>query len=253
MKGLPVFFCIVLIVSLETAAFSFTEAINSRFRKGQLQENESLLLPPDSLVLFCGSVLNASDSTPVVARIRYTKMPHGDDVGIFASKNNGSFEMPVLNSNSYVFEASAEGYYPLRQQIEVRDFNGDNRIEKNFMLVPLRIGQVLDFDNILFQQSEAVLLQESYDVIDRLVDILIRNPSMVIQLEGHTDFRGPARANKRLSRNRVQVIRDYLINKGIDRSRVKTKAFGGSQPVSREDTAEGRKLNRRVEIRILEE
>ncbi|WP_017730203.1 OmpA family protein [Nafulsella turpanensis] len=238
---------VVLLFALETAAFSFTEATKSTASQA------AGLLPPDSLVLICGSVLNAHDSTPVVARIRYKKMPYGDDVGIFVSKTNGTFEMPVLDRNSYMFETDAEGYYPLRQQVEVRDFNGDNRIEKNFILVPLRVGQIMDFDNILFQQSEAILLQESYDVIDRLVDILMHNPSMVIQLEGHTDFRGPARANKRLSRNRVKVIRDYLINKGIDRDRVETKAFGGSRPISREDSPEGRKLNRRVEIRILEE
>ena len=247
MKRLLVFFYIALFVSLETAAFPFSEDV-----KNSVPEVSSLL-PPDSLVLICGSVLNATDSTPIVAKIRYKKMPHGDDVGIFVSRTNGAFEMPVLDRNSYVFEANAEGFYPLRQQIEVRDFNGDNRIEKDFILVPLRIGQIMEFDNILFQQSEAILLQESYDVIDRLVDILIRNPSLVIQLEGHTDFRGPARANKRLSKNRVKVIRDYLINKGINRSRVKTKAFGGSRPISKEDTPEGRKLNRRVEIRILEE
>jgi OOP family OmpA-OmpF porin len=215
-----------------------------------LSEN---FLPPDSVVLITGSVINSKDSTPVVARIRYKKLPHGDDVGIFESQKNGAFEMPVMDLNSYLFEANAEGFYPLQQKIDIRDFNKDKRIEKNFVMVPLRVGQIMEFDNILFEQSEAILLQESYRALDRLVDILIHNQTMVIQLEGHTDFRGPARANKRLARDRVKIIRNYLINKGVDRKRVETKAFGGSQPLTTDDTAEARKLNRRVEIRILEE
>ncbi len=240
------FYCALFLFSGSAVAFSGKENLPG------FTHSENLL-PPDSVVLISGSVLNANDSTPVVARIRYKKLPHGDDVGIFVSHKNGTFEMPVLDLNSYMFEADAEGFYPLRQKIDIRDFNKDKRIEKNFIMKPLRVGQIMEFDNILFEQSEAILLQESYSVIDRLVDILIHNQTLVIQLEGHTDFRGPARANKRLSRERVKIIRNYLINKGIDRKRVETKAFGGSQPLTTDDTAEARKLNRRVEIRILEE
>lgn len=210
-------------------------------------------LPPDSVVTITGVVLNAKDSTPVVARIRYKKLPHGDDVGIFTSRHNGIYEMPVINLQSYIFEAEANGFYPLKQQIHINDFNNDRLIEKNFYLQPLRVGQIMEFDDILFEQSESILLQESYQVLDKLVDILTTNSNMVIQLEGHTDFRGPAAANRKLSHNRVKVIRNYLLNKGIHRKRVKTKAFGGTKPISTRDTPEASQLNRRVEIRILEE
>lgn len=210
-------------------------------------------LPPDSVVTITGIVINAKDNTPVSARIRYKKLPHGDDVGIFTSRQNGIYEMPVMNLQSYLFEAEANGYYPLKQQVHINDFNQDRLIEKNFYMEPLRVGQIMDFDNILFEQSESILLQESYPVLDKLVDILTTNASMVIQLEGHTDFRGPAKANRKLANNRVKLIRNYLINKGIHRKRVKTKAFGGTMPISTEDTPEARQLNRRVEIRILEE
>lgn len=247
MKNLFLFFCFVLFFSSGS-----TQALSKGGNQPHAPFSENLL-PPDSVVLITGSVISAKDSTPIKARIRYKKLPHGDDVGIFVSQSNGTFEMPVMDLNSYMFEADAEGFYPLRQKIDIKDFNKDKRIEKNFVMEPLRVGQIMAFDNILFEQSEAILLQESYRVLDRLVDILIHNQGMVIQLEGHTDFRGPARANKKLSRDRVKVIRNYLINKGIDKKRVETKAFGGSQPLTTDDTAEARKLNRRVEIRILEE
>ncbi len=209
--------------------------------------------PPDSLVTITGTIISSRDSLPVSARIRYKKLPYGDDVGIYTSRSNGKYEMPVVNLNSYLFEAEAEGYYPLKQQVDIRDFNNDKLVQKNFILEPLRIGQIMAFDNILFEQSEAILLPGSYPVIDKLVDLLTSQQSLVIQLEGHTDFRGPDKANRKLSNQRVKVIRDYLINKGIDRKRVKTKAFGGNQPLSTDDTPEARRLNRRVEIRILAE
>ncbi|EMR00993.1 OmpA family protein [Cesiribacter andamanensis] len=207
----------------------------------------------DSLVFISGRVLSAKDSTPVTARIRFRKLPHGDDVGVSSSNKVGAYQMPVLNERSYMFEAIAEGYVPLRQQIDIFDFDHDQLVRKDFMMEPVRIGQIMEFDNILFEQSEAILMQQSYPLLDRLVDMMIHNPRLIIQLEGHTDFRGPAQANKRLSGERVTVIRNYLINKGIQKDRVKTRAFGGSNPLSTDDTPEARQLNRRVEIRILQE
>jgi outer membrane protein OmpA-like peptidoglycan-associated protein len=75
---------------------------------------------------------------------------------------------------------------------------------------------------------------------------------MVIQLEGHTDFRGNAQLNLELSQKRVDAVRDYLTGKGVAKHRIKTKAFGGTQPLSREDTPDAHALNRRVEVRILQ-
>jgi OmpA-OmpF porin, OOP family len=208
---------------------------------------------PDSLVFISGRVLSAKDSTPVMARIRFRKLPFGDDVGVSSSNKAGSYQMPVLNERSYMFEAIAEGFVPLRQQIDIHDFDHDQLVRKDFMMEPVRIGQIMEFENILFEQSEAILLQPSYFLLDKLVDMMMENPRLIIQLEGHTDFRGPAQANKRLSGERVTVIRNYLVNKGIQKDRVRTKAFGGSSPLSTEDTPEARQLNRRVEIRILQE
>jgi OmpA-OmpF porin, OOP family len=75
---------------------------------------------------------------------------------------------------------------------------------------------------------------------------------MVIQLEGHTDYVGDAKENMRLSQARVDAVKDHLVDLGIAKNRIKTKAFGGTVPLSREDTPEGHRMNRRVELRILE-
>ena len=78
------------------------------------------------------------------------------------------------------------------------------------------------------------------------------NPKMIIQLEGHTDTRGNKKENLKLSTERVDAVRDYLISRGVNKNRVKLKAFGGEMPLTTENTEEAHKLNRRVEVRILE-
>lgn len=78
------------------------------------------------------------------------------------------------------------------------------------------------------------------------------NEAMVIQLEGHTDYQGNAKENLKLSKERVESVKHYIISKGIPKNRIKTKAFGGTMPLSRDNTPEGHRLNRRVELRILE-
>ncbi len=74
---------------------------------------------------------------------------------------------------------------------------------------------------------------------------------MVIQLEGHTDYVGNANSNMDLSERRVLSVKSYITAKGIVQERVITKAFGGTQPLSREDTPEAHANNRRVEVRII--
>ena len=75
---------------------------------------------------------------------------------------------------------------------------------------------------------------------------------MVIQLEGHTDYQGDPKENMKLSQMRVDAVKSYLSSKGVSKGRVKTKAFGGTMPLSRDNTPEAHRLNRRVELRILE-
>ncbi|HEX8061561.1 MAG TPA: OmpA family protein, partial [Cyclobacteriaceae bacterium] len=93
----------------------------------------------------------------------------------------------------------------------------------------------------------------SFDELDEVAQMLTDHPKLVIQLEGHTDNQGSISKNMELSEDRVEQVRKYIVGKGVSKGRVKTKAFGGTRPLSNEKTPEARNLNRRVEIRILSE
>jgi OOP family OmpA-OmpF porin len=108
-------------------------------------------------------------------------------------------------------------------------------------------------NHIIFGQGKSTIASESYAELDELVQMMDQNSRIVIQLEGHTDNQGNAKANIQLSKNRVEAVKKYLVSKGIARDRIKTKAFGGAQPLRNEMTPEDRVLNRRVEVRILKD
>jgi outer membrane protein OmpA-like peptidoglycan-associated protein len=113
-------------------------------------------------------------------------------------------------------------------------------------------GSVIVLHNLIFEVAKSVIDPESHTVLDNVVDMMAENPKMIIQLEGHTDVLGNPKKNLKLSEDRVDAVKNYLIKNGVAKGRVKTKAFGGTQPLSTEDTPEAHRLNRRVELRVLE-
>ena len=105
--------------------------------------------------------------------------------------------------------------------------------------------------HLIFAQGKSTIDPKSYGELDEVAQMMKENTRIVIQLEGHTDNQGSSKANLALSEDRVEAVKKYLVVKGIGKDRVKTKAFGGSQPLSNEMTQEARAMNRRVEMRIL--
>jgi len=103
-----------------------------------------------------------------------------------------------------------------------------------------------------FETGKATLEPESYTVLDELVAYLNRKDDERIELGGHTDNVGSAASNMKLSLDRANTVRDYLITKGIDPNRVTAKGYGLTQPIAENKTEAGRAQNRRTEVKILE-
>lgn len=101
----------------------------------------------------------------------------------------------------------------------------------------------------IFDTNSAVIKPESFEALDRAVDLLKRVPSMRGVIEGHTDSSGSAAHNQKLSERRAAAVSEYLVKHGIDTSRVPAQGLGESQPAADNATPEGRALNRRVVLR----
>lgn len=212
----------------------------------------------DSLVFAEGRILNAETKEPVTARITYQSLPYGNMVGVV---NNNSYSFPMLEKTKYSIVVEASGYDVAKYMLDPAEANADRKLVKHIELskgaataggMNLAVGNVIRLNNLIFQVGKSKISEESYDELKVLSEILKEHPSMVIQLEGHTDFVGDAKENMKLSQARVDAVRDHLVSTGIAKNRIKTKAFGGTQPLSREDSPEAHRENRRVELRILE-
>ncbi|GAB3331085.1 hypothetical protein GCM10027429_09090 [Marivirga atlantica] len=203
--------------------------------------------PGSKWVTLKGKVLSVSVATPIDASITLESLPYGGDNRVFHSNpENGKFSFKVKEGNSYSVHLQAEGYLPVQDTIEIVP-----KMESlNYEMVPSGENTLLRL-NINFVQSKSEIIEDSYAELDKLIDLMTAYPGMEIQLEGHTDFRGSASANMRLSEERVVEVKNYLTNQGIASNRIKTRAFGGTVPITRENTEEAKLLNRRVEARIL--
>ena len=102
---------------------------------------------------------------------------------------------------------------------------------------------------VLFDTGKWDIKPQAYPTLNEVVSILKNNPSMNLEIQGHTDNRGSAAFNQGLSENRAKAVMDYLVENGIDEGRLSAKGYGFSRPAASNDTPEGRSLNRRVELK----
>ncbi len=211
----------------------------------------------DSLIYAEGQIVNALTKEPVRAKITYQSLPYGNKVGVL---NNNVYSFPMYDEVKYSIVVEAPGFDVAKYMLDPAEANGDKKVVKHIELTKgvnvngqkLSVGNVIRLDNLIFQVGRSKISEESYSELDLVANMMKENASMVIQLEGHTDYQGDAKENMKLSQARVEAVKQYLVSKGTTKSRVKTKAFGGTQPVSRENTPEAHRMNRRVEMRILE-
>lgn len=210
---------------------------------------------PDSLIYAEGKVFNASTKEPVTARITYQSLPYGNKIGVI---NNTNYSFPMFDGEKYAIIVEAAGFAPAKYMLDPAKANAEKKVVQDIELSngpPVNahpVGEVMRLNNVIFEVGKSKIDPESYSELDLVLQMMNENPTMVIQLEGHTDFLGDPKENLKLSQQRVESVKAYLNSQGIARNRMKTKAFGGAQPLSRDNTPEAHRLNRRVEVRILQ-
>ncbi len=107
--------------------------------------------------------------------------------------------------------------------------------------------------NILYETGQAVIQKQSYKLLDDVVKVLLQNPDVgPVLIEGHTDNRGGHEYNLDLSNRRAKAVEDYLVNKGVNRKRLRSQGFSYDKPIASNDTPLGRAKNRRTDFRLIE-
>jgi outer membrane protein OmpA-like peptidoglycan-associated protein len=107
------------------------------------------------------------------------------------------------------------------------------------------------FDNLEFATGNARIRSKSFNGLNKLADVMKENESYNLRIAGHTDNVGDSDANMKLSRDRAEAVKEYLVKKGIDSGRFIVEAYGDTKPIADNNRSEGRKQNRRVELEII--
>jgi len=211
-------------------------------------------LKPLPVVLVNGTVIDSKTGKPVEATIHYEILPGGKEAGIAHSNpQNGEYKISLPAGELYGFRAEANGYAAISQNLDVKKVKEYEEIKKDLKLVPLEVGQTVRLNNLFFDFNKSVLKSESFAELDRLVALLQATPTMEVMISGHSDNVGNDAMNKKLSVDRANAVRAYLISKDISAKRLKTIGYGKTKPLTTNDTEEGRALNRRVEFTILKQ
>ena len=115
----------------------------------------------------------------------------------------------------------------------------------------LKEGQILKIERLQFKPNSSVIDAESFPQMDKIYALLSENPTLVVEIGGHTNLVVGEELGLKLSTERAKAVADYLTNKGIERNRLVIKGYGKSRPLNNENSAAANKENQRVEIKIL--
>ena len=213
----------------------------------------------DTLIYAEGKILNKTTKEPVSASISYQSLPYGSIVG---QLTGSTYRFPFYTKDRYEITVEAEGFAVARYMLDPNQAGQSMKVVQDVELgvaAPASIaagtahtpGKVMNLSNLIFEQAKAVIAPASFEELDKVAEMLTTYPKMVIQLEGHTDIQGDPKKNMDLSQQRVDAVKNYVVAKGVNKNRIRTKAFGGTQPLSRENTEEAHRMNRRVQVRII--
>ncbi|GAB3799894.1 hypothetical protein GCM10028819_24150 [Spirosoma humi] len=210
-------------------------------------------MPAPVAVAINGITRDAKTKQPIGATITYRLISGAEASGndpadsVRSAVPGGKYKISIDRRGVYAVTASAKGYF------SQSDTLATNRIDvvRDFDLVPIEAGAKITLKNIYFKASKYDLQPESFPELDRLVTVMQTNSTMQIRLEGHTDTVGEFDANVELSRNRVNEVKRYLVDKGISASRIETVGYGPSRPINTNKSLKERPENRRVEMVII--
>ena len=215
---------------------------------------------PDPVVLVSGNVYNAKTKEPLSASLVYETLPDGTEAGTgVSSPVDGSFKIVLPYDKNYSIRASADKFFAISENLKLDSLikAGYKEIHKDLYLVPIEIGQVFRLNNVFFDFDKYNLRPESFVELDRVVGFLNEYPNIEIEMSAHTDSKGADEYNMTLSDNRARSVMEYIISKGISKTRIISQGYGETKPVADNanadgsDNPEGRQLNRRVEFKIL--
>jgi outer membrane protein OmpA-like peptidoglycan-associated protein/tetratricopeptide (TPR) repeat protein len=201
-----------------------------------------------------GKVIDESTTLPLKAII--TLFDNETNVVLTRATSNaetGDFEITIPHGGNYGVATELVGYLFNSINFNVPNFSEYMEIDTHILMQKAQVGSKAVLKNIFFDSGKSDLKTQSLGELENIRELLTMHPNLKVQINGHTDNTGKAAFNKALSLKRAQSVVNYLVQHGIIAERVAAVGFGSERPlVSNDDEAQGREINRRTEIEIIE-
>ena len=199
-----------------------------------------------------GTVKDAITKEPLESAVEIIELQKNATVyQDYSSADQGDFLATLVTGKNYGLNISKAGYLFYSANFSLIGHEDKNPFEIEVLLQPIEIGNKVILNNIFFDTNKFDLKPESQGELQKLIDFLTVNPTIHIEVSGHTDNVGNDQSNQTLSENRAKAVYDFLIANGIKTDRLVYKGYGETQPVAGNDTDEGRSKNRRTEFKII--
>lgn len=172
------------------------------------------------------------------------------------TNEDGSFNLNLLDKGDYEITATAEGFFQKEQRIKLEDFEEGVPLNLNFEMKQLVKGEAIELPDVYYDFNKTEIMYESLPTMFKLLEFLKINEDVRIELSAHTDARGSAAYNEKLSQGRAESVYYYLVIEGIEPYRLKAVGYGETKLRNRcadgiECTEEEHQYNRRTEVTIL--
>ena len=198
-----------------------------------------------------GLALDANDGKRLAgSSIRLYDLNTSSEIWKGESRKDGSFFWVLPGNREYAMYVEKEGYLFHSQNFVVKEEPQDSALHVPVRLKPIEAGSMIVLQNLFFDTDSYQIQPKSESELEKILQFLIKNPTVKVEISGHTDNRGSAAYNSRLSQNRAKSVVDYLTKNGIQSARLTARGYGDTLPIATNETEEGRQLNRRTELKI---
>lgn len=215
-----------------------------------------------NMAILTGIIRDEKTKQPLKAQIVLIDNEANKVIAEFTSDGvSGKYLVSLPGGKNYGIAVRKDGYLFHSENFVIPDESGFRQYNKDADLKKVEVGQTIVLRNIFFDLDKYTLRPESVNELERLIKLLNENPTMKIEISGHTDTRGSAEHNQELSQNRASAVVDYLIAHGIDKSRLTFAGYGETKPLitdeaiakmkSSSEREEAHQQNRRTEFKIL--
>ncbi len=196
-----------------------------------------------------GIVYDRESREPLQSFIQVYDLQTGKLYTTFSSdKMNGNFLSSLPAGKNYAVEVMKDGYLFWSHNVSLKDVKEGTPVEVNIPLQQIKVGEAIVLNNIFYESDKYNLKDESNAELEMVVKLMNKNPTLKIEIGGHTDNTGNEQNNETLSENRAKSVYNYLVGKQIDAGRITYKGYASTKPVASNATEEGKAKNRRTEL-----